>query len=467
MPEDINDKERYHFAVGGEDWMSKSSNNDYNDYFDPRYVNDKSYRKRWAISGEPAFYSEKWKEINENPWFEFFADHAADALSDSIYFEGEGADEVIKYFEERDLGAKSHLRKAVWSAVVFGTGFQYKFKDGRGKLAQIYTPDPTQFRIRPSPFNKEKMDSRDENAKIGEQRWMEITDSGSDQKYYLRNYPRVRDEDKRHEKIAVLKLREDIKTLYGRSMGRAAWHHIKGLKGVDWDILSAIKRLSSLPMGLDVDLDNVDDDDKQDKLKEATDNYNEVDWAAIDIIAKDQRVKMGLLGMMPDSRDPSDGRIIDVIEKLQSVLLIVMSEFLFPPGVLLQMSSNKSVVAEQTKYMAKRERSYKDQIKRYLNEQIIPHITDKKVTIRFMPSMSPEEAAILFKAGAISREYLQETLGIVDDDNNTFVPIDNAQGEETTALNSKPDSMKAETDNKDDNPTRHRQGSNTQTNNGV
>jgi len=458
----INDKEKFHVAYGGTEWMDETSSSSYNDYFDPRYTKDQSYRRRWATEGEPSFYEEKWREINENPWYEFFADHATDTLTDSIYFEGPGAEEVINYFDEIDQGSKIHLRKLVWSAVVFGTGFQYKYKNRNGKLAQLYTPDATNFGLSYSPFNKENPDPRDKNAMLGEERWVEITDGGTSKRYYMRNYPRIKASDKIHPNIALLKLREDLKTPYGRSMGRGCWHHIKGLKGVDWDILSAIKRLMSLPMSVDVDLDNIDDDEKVTKLKQATEAYEKVDWAAIDVIAKDQRVKMGLIGMLPDSRDPSDGRIINVIEKLQSILLIVMSEFLFPPGILLQMSSNKSVVSEQTKYMAKRERSYKDQIRRYLKEQIIPQITDKDVDVRFMPSLSPEEAAILFKAGAISREYLRETLGIVDN-GETFVPID--KGGETTSLNSKPDSMKMEKDNNDDNPTNHRQGENTQTNN--
>ena len=433
----------YFQARGG--WIQNSSTSDVG--WDNRFGSkDTSFRKTITEEGEVGLYEDRQYEFNENPLFEFAIRFLAASLLD-FDLGGDGADDIRKFEKEVNPTFRKELYHATVSSIRDGAGYLLKFYNAKNEIRQFKWDHTNHYRPNwkyRKPSDKETEWDRiiDSDARRGQRRWIELssyfetldddgnTEGSWDPIYYIREYPLLKLEDYRNDKIAMLKLLEDEEFPSGRSIGRSCYQHFKSLNQALKDVMAVIKKMLGTPLAAALNFDDVDDEVNPDtgvnRRKEAADAFQssiqDINWEKSDIITFDQKHDIGYIGLLSNSSPMGDGKIIDIMKHMEPVLSAVLLNFFIPLGLVEQTGANKSIIAQQTLQARKDMIPIKEAMKSFLLTQVYPHITDKDVDIYYPPNgVSYEMWNTFFQTGLISREFTTDILGIVDH-GDTFVP---------------------------------------------
>lgn len=425
------------------------------DTYDPRVINDNSIRSHYSDGKtQSALYADRRLERKDNPYYAGFIDYLTNRLSTGIYFTGDGAEACKDFFNKTCPDAFMQLRLAIRSAVGNGPGFQYFYGGGIGKLKQIVTVDHDQFEIKLVENNKgtsgdklEELTSTTSKGVVA--KWIEITDTSSRRKFYMKNYDRKKPSDYAVEgnRLGVLRLIYDEKDPYGEPVGEASYLDLKAMKRLNRNIMAGLESNLSDFIKIGLDLDKFDDGEKPGKIKEHATNLKGIDWCAIDYLVTDKNVQMGRAGTYPGDGQGNESRMLETGKIIEPVLSSILFSYYVAIGLIEQTGANKSLIASQKKEAERGVSLLRDSVKVYFLTQMKPLITKKEVDLRYKPDLDSEDVVSLYVGGVISRSYAQEALGIIDDGED-FAEI--------VAADAMPKIPNSNSDNHDDNPTKKR-----------
>ena len=141
------------------------------------------------------------------------------------------------------------------------------------------------------------------------------------------------------------------------------------------------------------------------------------------------------------------------MEHIEPILSPLLMNYLMAIGLIEQTGANKSLIARQEVIARRQLKIYRDSFARQLKNSVLRYITDKDVDICFEPSFDTEEITTLWNSSAVSREYIQNYLGVVDD-GNTYVPINQSSEMSKSEDDSNADNEDADRDEKTDKTVR-------------
>jgi hypothetical protein len=424
-------------------WFNEQTFSEDDDPFNAHETKTTDYR----YLEEPAFYDDRQVEYNENPWFAFLHDYLTGELFSDYEFDGPGADEVREFFDKTCPNAREEIEKMGLNVVREGTGMLKKAHDGNGKLVQIHASNGRLIRLREHYMEMELMGIPTSRkppfplklspggapytqapASVGDSvdpavealpgpdatittKYLEVT-MLRDAKWRvnLKLYPIVDRGDYVNYDIALCRIREDPRTPYGIAFGRAAFHDLKALRGINRDIIASIKRLAAVLLVLKANLKNYRTDDlKAEALLQAVKMFEDMDSASTGVIAIDNENELGY----PEGNRTD--RLIPVMQHLEPVLSSVLMNFLFALGIIEQTGANKSLIAKQEIRAEKQLRRYQQKVARWMEVHIFSEITSKECHVRFNSYLDPELWKGLWDTSAVSRERIQREYAIIDE----------------------------------------------------
>ena len=418
-------------AIGG--WFTDQTGTESVDPFNPHETRTTDYR----YLEEPAFYNDRSVEYDENAWYAFLIDWLTTLLFDGLQFDGPGAPAVRKFFEETCPDAHDEIKKMGLNVIREGTGGLRKVWNGNGDLRQIsaingrliqlkeitdqlhlstdpYSSDPPfagtgnigtiDTSIEPTPGEKVNTDGI---AK----RWLRVRIRNDPSNWFedMLEYPRLVPEDYRSKQILLCRVRRDARSPYGVAFGKACFHDIKAMKGVNRNVIAAIQRLSATLLILKADLSEYSGTAKRDALLEATANFDDMDSATTGVLGIDAKNTI----TYPEGSNTD--RLLPVMPHLEPVISSILMNFLFAIGLIEQTGANKAIIAKQVIYADKQLRSAQRIVGRILQTQLFPDITSLKCTVKYDNDLDPEFWMALWESSAVSRERVAEEFGIIDE----------------------------------------------------
>jgi len=418
-------------------WLSQDNSTREN--FDVGDTTNGDYRELNLSGDEPSYYEERYIEYTENEWYSFLIDYLTASLFSDIKFSGPGKDDVDRFFDTVCPDGLEQIVMAGLEAIRDGTGFIYKIKDKGGKLSQIkYFPtwDMKMKWEHMRPVTDEEgneinwgdglSDYDDANASEGEMRWIKVWNEETGSEWWFRNYPRYSEEDYKNPYMAILRLKQSHLTPYGVPIGKSCFHSIKALKGVNRDIVAAIKKVASNILVVRYDTSAYNDSEKETALKNMGDSLKGLESATADVIVMDSSHDIGYLSNLENHSGGYDGRLLNIMEHIEPVLSSVLLNYLVALGIVEQTGANKSLIARQISEGRKMLNQYRSIVTRLIKTQILSDITDKDVDVIFETAFDPEYIVLMYQAGMVSREWAQENLDI-SDNGETFNEVNNLQ----------------------------------------
>lgn len=437
-------------------WMDLD--NQETETFNVRDIDNGDYRGYNLSGDETAFYRERYIEYTENEWYSFLIDYLTASLFADIKFMGPGKEAVDEFFNTICPDGLEEIAQAGLDAVRDGTGFLLKINDGesgQGNLKQLkYYP---MWDMRMEWTNKrnpdflqegdEREDYDDEEAHPDEMRWIKVENTKTGQVWWYREYPRYDLVDYSMPELAMLRIKKSHLSPYGVPIGKSCFHAIKGLKGVNRDVLAAIKKVASSIMILKYNTSALNDSEKETKMANIAESLKGLASASADVVVLDDMHDIGYLSNLENHSGGYDGRLLNIMEHIEPVLSSVLLNFLVALGLVEQTGGNKSIIARQISEGKKVLDRYRNSVATFLRTQVIPDITDQEVDILFESKFDPEHVVMMCQSGIVSREWAQRQLDIVDEGTTYIEDINSAQN------------PSLESDSNDDEPSKKRRES--------
>ena len=442
-------------------WLDRDNSN--REVFDAKDTTNGDYRELNLSGDEPSYYEERYIEYTENEWYSFLIDYLTASLFADIKFDGPGKEDVEKFFNSTCPDGLEQIVMAGLEAIRDGTGFIYKIKDASGKLFQLkYFPtwDMRMEWVNMRPDTDESgqpiarldglLDYDDAESSDGEMRWTRVWNKTTNTEWWFRNYPRFREEDYSNPFMAMIKLRESHLSPYGVPLGKSCFHSIKGLKGVNRDVIAALKKVASNILVVRYDTSAYNDSEKDTALRNMGDSLKGLETATADVIVMDSSHDIGYLSNLENHSGGYDGRLLNIMEHIEPVLSSVLLNYMVALGLVEQTGANKSIIARQIAEGRKILNQYRGIVSRLIKTQILSEITDKDVNVIFETAYDPEHVILMYQSGMVSREWSQENMDI-SDNGSTYSDISGVNNPVTGDSND--DGMKGKREESSSDPT--------------
>jgi hypothetical protein len=227
----------------------------------------------------------------------------------------------------------------------------------------------------------------------------------------------------RNDRLVHMMLNEDAVNPWPMSLYRPNIVFINALMDCGGDSFEAIKRTGYAPIVARLNLQGMKPSEKDAAVKNFSEKLKKLQSSSNNFVL-DKEHDIDLLG-----RGGGNAKLLPVNDMIEPWLAVCLLNFSIPLGVLLQSGANKSIIESQKEDARIAITDFRNCFKASV-EEIVPHITNRDADFVWnkAPLSSPEtreQMKVLlemFKAGAVTREYLLDYFDIDDNGSTFFAP---------------------------------------------
>jgi hypothetical protein len=387
---------------------------------DERYSPYKHKFFKWASKRETQLFDSYLEEYLDNPLCTFCVDYLATRFTE---FELVGDANAVEagYATMDEIGFWSNWAQNALQMVLNGMGIMLN-DDAKGKLRRTAT--------------KQWQVSRDEKTGI-----TTYVLQGSDPEIKVEWPP----DEPINDIISLFQVLELPDRPEGISFMRSSLHGLAALRTIIYEDLPAgvknfltVERLWKLP------LDGYQDKASQQTfMEELRSNWKNRDPSSTGITIIDKETDLFYMGSGPTGT-PMSGRVINVAEFIAPILAPILLNFCVPLGLVLQTGANKSLIQRQQMECNLRLHILRKRLEKLMYTQLWPVLGLDPVKVKINWPKTDSEILDewklhreMFERRIISREFILERYGIVDNGTEFYEGIPTPDSEADTSATDK------------------------------